>query len=243
MAMVTFTSAGRAAKRPDDLSNHRHRQLIGYIGLVLPILLIFIVLHRDRLEVWRSLESVSAYYYTGAVAAFVGMLVALALFLFTYHGYDNKYHWADRLCAVGGALAALGIAFFPTAAPDGMTPLLWWKPWVGVVHHVSAIVLFGVFAVFSLWLFREKAKGEEDPGKDTRNKIYALCGGVIIVCILWAGYQGLRGGSIFWPESVALIFFAISWLVKGYALRSIADVAHSWIPKANMDDEEEMSKR
>src|SRR5215212_3999587 len=81
---------------PDDLSDNAHRQLIGYIGLFLPVVLIALAMQRDGLERWRNLESISAYYYTGAVTAFVGMLVALALFLFTYRGYDNKYNWADR---------------------------------------------------------------------------------------------------------------------------------------------------
>jgi hypothetical protein len=88
------TPPAHPAYRPDDLSDHAHRQLIGYIGLVLPIILIIIAVDRDGAEKWRELDSISAYYYTGAVAAFVGMLVALALFLFTYRGYRNKYYWA-----------------------------------------------------------------------------------------------------------------------------------------------------
>lgn len=228
MAMVKFTSSGGIPQRSDDRSNHRHRQLIGYIGLVLPILLILIALQRDGLGVWKELDSVSAYYYTGANPAFVGMLVALALYLLAYEGYKNESQWADRWCAIVAAVAALSVAFFPTAAPkiDGLTTLTWWQPWVGVVHFVSAAVLFGVFAVFSLWLFRKKAKGEETaPDKKSRNTIYLICGGIIIACILWTAYAGLNDRPIFWPESIALIFFAISWLVKGYALRSVADLA------------------
>jgi hypothetical protein len=90
------TSVALAASRPDDLSDNAHRQLIGYIGLVLPFLLTVIAVTRDGIGRWRNLESISAYYYTGAVAAFVGMLVGLALFLFTYRGYANKYNRADR---------------------------------------------------------------------------------------------------------------------------------------------------
>lgn len=248
--MVTFTSASRYPKRPDDASDHRHRQLIGYIGLVLPIVLIAIALWRDGLEQWRNLESVSAYYYTGANAAFVGMLVALALFLFTYEGYKNEHQWLDRWCAVLSALAALGVAFFPTAAPAGYAALNWWEPWVGVVHHVSAIILFLAFAVFSFWLFTEKAKedkdsakakSEKDRGKEARNAIYYFCGVMIVICIAWAAYQGMKGASIFWPESVALIFFAISWLVKGRALRSISDAARSLLSPGDAANDQELS--
>jgi len=44
---------------------------------------------RDGMELWKRLESVSAYYYTGA-SLFAGMLVALALFL-SLSWYANQY--------------------------------------------------------------------------------------------------------------------------------------------------------
>jgi len=222
------TSDPRTKSRPDDLSNNAHRQLIGYIGLVLPFLLIFITRARDGVELWKKLESISAYYYTGAVAAFVGMLVALALFLFAYRGYKNKYNWIDRLAAKIAAVGCLAVAFFPTKAPETVTALLWWKPYMGYLHHVAAVVVFAIFAVFALWLFRLTADGEQPAAdKRWRNRIYLVCGLVIVACILWAGYNGLNSQPIFWPESIALIAFAISWLVKGYAHRTIARAARS----------------
>lgn len=222
------TSEAQAASRPDDLSDNAHRQLIGYIGLVLPFLLIFIALTRDGSERWASLESISAYYYTGAVAAFVGMLVALALFLFTYRGYANKYNWADRWAAKTAAGASLVVAFFPTKAPVGVPALAWWTPKTGVLHHAAAIVLFTMFAMFALWLFRLTADGEQPVAdKRSRNRFYLFCGIVIVTCIVWAGFNGLNGRAIFWQESIALISFALSWLVKGYALSTIAGAARS----------------
>lgn len=227
---MVSTSAPQARSRPDDLSDNAHRQLIGYIGLVLPFLLIFIAIARDGVEQWRELESVSAYYYTGAVAAFVGMLVALALFLFTYRGFENEHHWADRWAANIAACAALVVAFFPTAAPSGVDPLKWWTPMMGVIHHVAAVVLFSMFAVFALWLFRLTAEGEQPTaGKRRRNAVYVVCGIVIVGCIVWAGVSGRNDRPIFWPESIALIAFAVSWLVKGYALDTIMSAARSML--------------
>ena len=222
------TPATQPAYRPDDLSDHAHRQLIGYIGLVLPLILIYMAVVRDGVAQWRSLESISAYYYSGAVSAFVGMLVALALFLFTYRGYHNRYYWADRAASIIAAFAALGVATFPTAAPVGVPVLSWWSPVTGVLHYVFAIILFAMFAVFALWLFRIKPTGEEvTPDKRWRNRVYLLCGIVIVGSIVWAGVAGLNGRSIFWPESVALIAFAVSWLVKGYAHTTIANAARA----------------
>ncbi|MFC1955918.1 hypothetical protein ACFLWZ_05265 [Chloroflexota bacterium] len=35
--------------------------------------------------------------------------------------------------------------------------------------------------------------------------------------MLWAGIASFNGAPIFWPEALALEFFAVSWLVKGRA--------------------------
>jgi len=222
--------AGRT--RPDDLSGDAHRRLIGWIGLLLPALLVAIAIERDGLERWRSLESISAYYYTGAVAAFVGMLVALALFLFTYRGFDNPYQKADRAVAITAGIAALGVAFFPTEAPAGVPPLAWWTRSTGVVHHGFAAVLFAMFAVFALWLFRIRPDGKTET-TGWRNKIYLACGAVIVACIAWAGFNGATGRQIFVQESIALVAFAFSWLVKGYAVEMLVGSARRLLRKGS----------
>ena len=213
--------------RPDDLSGDAHRRLIGWIGLLLPALLVVIAIERDGLARWRSLESISAYYYTGAVAAFVGMLVALALFLFTYRGFDNEYHKADRGVAFTAGVAALAVAFFPTAAPADVPPLAWWTRTTGVIHHVAAVVLFAMFAVFALWLFRLRRDGKTET-TGWRNKVYLACGAAIVACIAWAGYNGYAAREIFVPESIALVAFSFSWLVKGYAVETLLSNAR-WL--------------
>ena len=228
--MITFTGVRSDAEqlkkakehpgyRPDDKSNPLHRQLIGYIGLFLPVILIFMAVFRDGVEQWRSLRSVSAYYYSGAVVAFVGMLVALSLFLFTYRGFRNKHYRAERVVSIIAAVAALVVAIFPTGAPEGVDPLSWWTPLSGILHLVFAILLFLLFAVFALFLFPIKAREMKvRPGKRRRNRVYYSCGIVILASIAWAGINGRLGKSIFWPESIALAAFAISWLVKGRAI-------------------------
>jgi hypothetical protein len=101
---------------------------------------------------------------------------------------------------------------------------------MGVAHHVAAIVLFAMFAFFALWLFRLTAHGEQPAAdKRWRNRIYLVCGLVIVGCMGWAGFNGLKGRPIFWPESIALIALALSWLVKGYALRTIVGTARSLV--------------
>ena len=214
--MIRLTDDAPNPLRPDDLSGDQHRRLIGWIGLFLPWLLILLAIQRDGVDIWSRLESISAYYYSGAVAVFVGMLASLALFLFTYRGFGNDYHKWDRATAITAGIAALVVALFPTAAPASIEPLVWWHPWTGVLHHVGATVLFAMFAVFALWLFRIDKSGKPQL-TGWRNKIYFACGVAILGCIAWAGYNGWKGKEIFLPESIALIAFSLSWLVKGYA--------------------------
>src|SRR2546428_12719902 len=140
-----------------SLSQQAHRRLIGILGLLLPLLLYVIagLRHTMGLPSWRPLASVSAYYYTGAVAVFVGVLFALALFLLTYPGYKGVI--ADRLVGFVGGTAAILVTLFPTTAPRGLAAggPSWWSPWMAVLHYVSAVILFVSFILFAIWLFRK----------------------------------------------------------------------------------------
>ena len=207
----------------DDLSGHRHRQVIGYLGLALPILLVQVERLRPNAaaDQWTG-DSISAYYWTGAVALFVGLLAALSLFLLTYRGYANESHRYDRAAAIVAGVAAALVALFPTTPPPGITTLPWWAGWIATMHTIAAVTLFSTFAVFSLWLFRKSGPStDRDADKTNRNRIYLLCGVGIVASMAWALVVGLQGGSIFWPESLALGFFAWSWLTKGRALHSV----------------------
>jgi hypothetical protein len=216
-------------QRADDMSGHRHRQVIGYLGLALPILLVqFVRLRPNAASDQWSGTSISAYYWTGAVSLFAGLLAALSLFLLTYRGYANESRKYDRGAAIIAGIAAALVALFPTTPPKGIAPLPWWADWIGTTHIVAAITLFTMFAVFSLWLFRKTAPaGQPAADKKRRNVIYLLCGIGILASMVWAVVEGLRGRSIFWPESLALILFAWSWLVKGQALHSIKSTLHA----------------
>ena len=210
-------------ERSDDISGHTHRQAIGYLGLALPILLVQLVRLRPNApaDQWSG-DSISAYYWTGVVSLFVGLLAALSIFLLTYRGYANESQKYDRGAAVIAGVAAALVALFPTMPPEGVA-LPWWRNWISMTHAVAAITLFSMFAVFSLWLFRKSAPGEQPSAdKKRRNAIYLLCGIGILVSMAWAVVARQSDRSIFWPESFALGFFAWSWLVKGQALDSIS---------------------
>lgn len=213
---------------PLDLSTRAHRQLIGYLGFLLPGLLYLLAGLRptEELPAWRLLESVSAYYYTGAVSVFVGVLFGLALFLLTYQGYADSR--VDRALGCIAGSCALLVALFPTRAPAGVSSPGWWTEGMLGIHNVAAGLLFTTFAAFSLWLFRKSRVpvGQPlPPGKRFRNRVYVVCGVVIVGCILWAGSAILWPHPVFWPEAIALWAFAVSWLVKGRAPETLASAA------------------
>ncbi|MCX6068017.1 MAG: hypothetical protein NT121_20070, partial [Chloroflexi bacterium] len=202
---------------------YAHRQLIGYVGMVLPPLLWLITIWRptgvkDQVP-WAPLSSISAYYYTGAVSVFAGCLVALALFFFAYRGYNNEYGHRDRVAAFIAGLAAIVVAFFPSEAPIGLSEPSWWTVAMKNMHYAGAVFLFGSFIFFSLFQFPRSAENPEklSADKQSRNRIYIFCGVAMVLSMVWVIVAIFMNASIFWPETLALEFFAVSWLVKGRA--------------------------
>jgi hypothetical protein len=204
--------------RPEELSLLAHRRIIGTLGLILPALVYLLAGVRPTpgLARWDLLWSVSAYYYTGAVGVFVGVLFALSLFLFSYRGYKGVK--ADRIVGAVGGVAALIVALFPTAAPAGQSVPAWWSEPTGSIHGAAAVLLFAAFILFSVWLFRRSdtpKRSERPPDKRRRDDICLGCGLVMIACVVWAAVAHFVVAPIFWPESIAIVAFAVSWLVKG----------------------------
>jgi hypothetical protein len=214
-----------APTRQDDGSTHAQRQAIGYLGLSLPVLVWLVSGWRTTggEPGWIPLHSVSEYYHSGAVAIFTGVLAALAVFLFTYRGYDNAGQRLDRAAGKVACVAALGVSFFPTAAVDPFTAPRWWAGWMDTAHLASASVLFGSFIFYSLVLFPRSAAAPEarSVGKRRRNGVYRACGWGMAACMAWVLVAQRLGASIFWPEAVALALFAISWLTKGRAVETL----------------------
>lgn len=74
-----------SGKQPRDLSHLAHRQLIGWLGILLPLLVVLISrLFPVKDMPGEMLDSISSFDYTSAIGVFVGSLFALAMFLFTY---------------------------------------------------------------------------------------------------------------------------------------------------------------
>ncbi len=199
------------------------RKLIGILGMLLPVACLFIGswLPHEELK-----DSISAYYYSSMRDGLVGLLIGVSMFLLTYRGYD----WRDKLVVIASGIAGLGIAVFPCGNPANsldVVGLFRLEPNVtGYFHYGSTVIFFILLAVNSCFLFTLGPKEERTGSKKIRNAIYIICGIVIFASLATLGILTLvigkeHLGTTYWTlvfETVMLLSFGFSWLVKGETL-------------------------
>lgn len=164
-------------------------------------------------------KSISLYYHTEMRDLFVGSMSAIAVFLWSYRGYDRR----DNIAANLACLFALGIAFFPaTPGPDATRS----QVILGRLHTISSAGFFLTLTYFSLFLFRLSDQETPTDEKLVRNLIYLLCGYAMLACLLLMGLVSIPVidsvvgvyKPVFWLEACAIMFFGVSWFVKGGAI-------------------------
>ncbi len=200
------------------------RKAVGIMGMVLPFVLMlgFFVLENNC----EFPPSISHFFYTKMGNLFVGVLCAVSLFLFAYNGYDNKDMWASKLA---GLFAAF-VAMFPTdynnfAAIDCSRMAKVENAFANSMHYGASVLLFLSFAYFCFFLFTKTSQhGDVKGNKLIRNRIYITCGivilvsiaGIAVIGIVPAWYKALKHlKPIYTLETVALLAFGYSWLIKG----------------------------
>lgn len=204
------------------------RRLIGFLGILLPLVCVFFGLFFGDYPVQQS---ISIYYYTNVREFLVGLLFVMGLFLMTYKGTNIL----DNLITTITGIAALCVALFPCYNEEFETVR------VGIfqlypidsnkVHLTFAALFFILLAVNSIFLFTRKSD-PVTPQKIKRNRIYITCGIIIlacfvglIICMLTLSQQQKFDSKIILIfEAIALWAFGISWLVKGQTI--IPDKQH-----------------
>lgn len=212
-APPTPAPAGVGTVAPDP-SLQRMRTMVGLIALALPV-----VLAVGKLAIGEPglQDSISAYYYTGMRDVFVGSLWAVGVFMILYRNGTID----DHVTSAAGVCAVL-VANFPTAPAGKLAS----HDWVPYVHLAAATTLFVLLSVLAAVRFPVSDPGvTTDPAKHVRVVVYRTCGAVIALSVAAAlvddvlGRAGLVGpGHLFWYESMALVAFGVSWLVKSRAL-------------------------
>ena len=164
---------------------------------------------------------------------FILTLCFIGFFLLFYQGYDDL---DKRLARVAGVAAFL-VALFPTAPVSQAvcaSPLATFFPssqlgppvgsWIcnltSTIHLASAFILFATVAFFSLFSFTQcehstkrinlKQCEYDSNEKIKRNRVYRICGGLIIASILIIALSGFWEDffpyTTYWGEFVALFF-------------------------------------
>ncbi len=217
------------------------RKVVGWIGVLLPVVLL-----AGELAVFSGPipASISDYYYTHMRNVLEGSLCALGVFLLAYAGYDE---W-DRWITNAAGLFALGVAFFPTSPPAGA--LTAGQRVVGAIHMASAALTFIALAVMALRFAKTAGPPERPAGlagrlrlglgfgapgprtarKKARNVVYRACAIAILACLALAGAAALLPVPawrhlplVYAFESLAIFAFGVSWFVKGGTLTVLAD--------------------
>lgn len=253
---------GWALEKPLEFRRRRQIQAlwIGILAFLLPIVLYY---GNRTSECFR--DSISHSYYTpfwGDV--FVATTCSVGLFLMFYRGQSRP----ERVLAVIGGLCAMMVALNPTngsgcddliaqsriffeSGGDTMVSSAFPPPKdvTGKIHLGAAVSLFVVLAIFNLFIFTATDKNndyqtkQDNPNKRIRNKIYAICGVLMVITIgtlaygLTAEFKNCDAFSAktgifspppacepdfwdsknltFYGEWAGLALFGIAWFVKG----------------------------
>lgn len=218
------------------------RQIVGWIGSLLPVVLL---LGNWIFGSGVLPHSVSGYYYTVMRNIFVGTLCALGIFLIGYRGYDRWDRW---ITSAAGAFA-IGVALFPTK-PSAVVPTFR-QNLVGNFHLFFAVSMFITLAVMALRFsktapgsqqgtlrrralagigFEGKPQRDQRRRKRWRNLIYRICGFAIVGLVFLAVVLNFLPASfkkiapwLFIIEALAVFAFGFSWFVKGQTLSFLKD--------------------
>jgi len=194
------------------------RRTIGILGIAFPILLAigYVIAGGEGIR-----PSISSYYHTPMRDVYVGISCGVALFLFTYRGYDFR----DAITGNLAGLFGLAVVFLPAS-----------DTWIGTIHEIVALLFFFTLAYFSIFLFT-RGTGFPTRRKRRRNQIYRTCGYIMVTCtvlasvytafprlqLLYSDYH-----PVFWFETIGLWAFGFAWLTKGKVL--LRDAEKYYVP-------------
>lgn len=188
----------------------RLRALIGWFGMLLPWIVVLLVGYFP--------ESISATWYTNACTVFMIILGSASFLLISYKGYEK----VDDILLTCSGIAGLGICLFPCSIDEvtgKIGTFMLDSEISNIIHIIFAVTFFALLAYNSFFLFT-KGAGEMTKKKRIRNVIYRVCGiGMIAsfaILLLPEFYI-----QVWLVETIALFFFAVSFLTKADIYRCL----------------------
>ena len=213
-------------------SDYRIRKLIGILGISLPIAL-------PLLANFNIISSLSHYYYLTAPSLyFIIVLSSLALFLISYKGYSKERDelinddWLTNLAGI----TALLVVLIPTACEESGSLIIAkicaseHLPLFGhndVLTNKFHFIAAGVFIFLMGWMSFFKFSRGEAKGS-FRYILFKTCGILVwlaILCLaLYFQFDWNLTNFVYWMETLAIMPFGISWLLKGEAMTAIKEL-------------------
>jgi hypothetical protein len=207
------------------------RRAMGIVGMLFPFMLMIGL----RLSNGHFTEpSISHYYHTPMRDTFVAVLFIVAVFLVTYRGHRRRKE-EEYLTFLAGICLGF-VAMVPTPAQPSERTI------AGTIHLIAAGTFFLTISAIAIFWFtisdhQAHRTGMErlrdnplrmeglPPKKRLRNRIYIVCGAIMLACIaaiILSGLSNLKsiGGVtvMFLCESIAIIAFGVAWWSKGHGI-------------------------
>jgi hypothetical protein len=228
------------ADTPSETRVISHTWLLAFVGaLAVMIPIVLLVISALRAEVVQQ-PSISHFYYTPMRDLLMGLLFAVAVFLFAYTGYPPKpdERVSDRQLSLAAGIGLACVVVFPTPplpdSPAGIPSIAVFlsAETVNWLHRIGAVVFMTSLGVMSLVNFRRSMKNQDGTATTaiaTEDLIYRIAGLVMLGCVLAMILQALMrpdgpmffANATFWFESAGIFAFGISWLVKTKVLRRL----------------------
>lgn len=195
------------------LDTVRLRAAIGWLGLLLPIIVLVLCLVFGCAPDGHLFpDSISAtYYFEPTITPFMIILGAASVILMCYRGYTK---WDDIINTATG-ICGLCICFFPCFNWSDMYVGTFQVPVEvsGWIHNISAALFFILLTVNVLFFFT-KGNGTPSKKKKIRNIIYIVCGIGMALSLIGIVFLGSIYGGTWFVEAIALAFFGIAFLTK-----------------------------
>lgn len=186
-----------------QINTIRLRALIGWLGMLLPWIVVALIGYFPA--------SISATWYTNACTPFMIILGSASFLLICYKGYTKL----DDVVLTCSGITGLLVCLFPTSSaafPGKVGTFMIDSGLSSTIHNLSAVIFFVLLAYNSFFLFTKSA-GEMTRNKKIRNVIYRICGIGMVASFLLLLLPAFPI-KIWLVETIALFFFAISFLTK-----------------------------
>ena len=213
----------------DHKSMCSQRRILSILCLLLAPTCILFGLFGKTTNVEGWWKSISATFFCNSNILMIGLLVAIAIYFFSYKGYDIR----DRICSIIEAVSSLGIVCFPCNSIENVPERIGLFNLPNnismIIHCVFAGILFVAFGFNILFLFTLSVYNPTKE-KKVRNVIYRVCGIIILTfCVIqgvtstiWKWYPEWYPNTLV-NEFIMLLAFGIAYLIKSESIRILND--------------------